>query len=53
MKMIEMGVGYEDRIEGRKILDAQAGPAQTLEDKKPGREDRIDDDVRSANLQEK
>ena len=51
--MIEVGMGHQHRIQRRKLLDAKAGAAQTLENEKPGSEDGIDDHARSANLQKK
>ncbi len=51
--MIEVRVRDQHGIQRRKILDSQAGPAQTLEDEEPGCEDGIDHHVGSADLQEK
>ena len=52
MQVVKVGVGDQDGIDRGKVLDAQAGAAQALEDEEPAGEDGIDDHVRSADLQE-
>src|SRR2546423_7477119 len=53
VKMIEMSVRYQHRIDRGKIGDAQAGATQSLQNEEPSREIWIDEDALSANLQEK
>ena len=51
--MIEVRVGYQYGIQRREILDSKAGPPEPFENEEPRSEDRIDHNVRSANLQKK
>jgi hypothetical protein len=50
MKVIEMRVRNQHQIDGWKVGNAYAGPAQALEHKQPARKIRIDDDTFSAQL---
>src|ERR1700720_3562380 len=50
--MIEVSVGNEHQVNGREILNLQAGPAQAFQHKQPAGKIGINDDVLAADLQE-
>ena len=52
MQMIEVSVRNQHHIDGRKIGDAQARPAQALQHEEPARKVGIDDHTLAANLHE-
>ncbi len=53
MEVIEMRMGDEHQINGRKISDAQARLSQALKDEEPAREIGVDHGIFPADLQEK
>lgn len=52
VKMIEVRVREQHEIDGREMLDAQAGAFDALEEKKPIRKIRVDEDVEIGELHE-
>jgi hypothetical protein len=50
--VVHVRVSEEDHIDGRQVLDADAGPAKTVDEHKPVGEDRVDQEVDSGKLQE-
>src|ERR1700686_1649203 len=53
MQMIEMRMGDQHHVDGRKVGNAQSGTTQALQHKKPACEVGIDDNALAANLHEK
>ena len=53
MQVIEVGVSYQDHVCRRQIAQVQTGLAQALQHKEPARKVGVDDDILSADLQEK
>ncbi len=52
VKMIEVRVGEQDEIDGREVLDFQAGAFDAFEEEKPVGEIGIDEDVEVGELNE-
>src|SRR5215469_140159 len=50
MQMIEVGVGDQDKVDRRKIRDAQARTTKTLQYEQPAGKIGVNDDAFSANL---
>jgi len=46
--MIHVGVGQQNDVDGRQVVDADAGLTLSPEDHKTGREDGVDQDVAAA-----
>ena len=53
VKMIEMGVRHQDKINGRQMMDFEARLFQSFDDLEPFRPNRIDQDVHLVRLDEK
>ena len=53
MEMIEMGVGEQDQVNGRQVLDFQPGAPDALQKKKPVGEIRINQHVQIGELRQK
>src|SRR6185437_9348356 len=47
-----MGVGEQDGVNGREVLDAHAGLAETMDEDEPIGEDGVNDEVESAELEQ-
>lgn len=53
IQMIHVCVRQQNRIDGRQVFDADAGTAEPMDENKPVREDGIDENVASVELQKK
>src|SRR6267154_771660 len=52
VEMVEVGVGQQDEIDGRQVLDAEAGTFDALEEEEPVGEIGVNEDVQVGELDE-
>src|SRR6185437_10475587 len=52
VEVIHVGVGEQDSINGREIFDAHAGLAKAMDEDEPVGEDRVNDEIEAAELEQ-
>jgi hypothetical protein len=53
IEVVHVSVGYQDKVDGRHLLDQNPGLALATQQDEPGSEDRIDQNVSSTDLEKK